>query len=60
MLLFIGGYVIVAVAFYSYMVLTAKEEPETSEWVGTTSLPSRDSKRISLHDPVGSRGKRAA
>jgi len=31
MLLIFGGYVLVAVAFYTYVVTTAQEEPKSSE-----------------------------
>ncbi|MDR3709969.1 MAG: hypothetical protein P4L33_16860 [Capsulimonadaceae bacterium] len=39
MVWFFGGYVLVAVAFYSYITMTAKEEPEPREMPAGLSAP---------------------
>ena len=57
MLWFLGGYVLVSVAFYSYITITAKEEPEGLEV--PLGLPAPSSQPTFAKAPVHA-GRRAA
>ncbi|HEY3329632.1 MAG TPA: hypothetical protein VGK19_06385 [Capsulimonadaceae bacterium] len=59
MLLFIGGYVLVAVAFYSYIALTAQEEPQAAEWANAPGKPAHAMTYVG-RDNSGNATRRAA